>query len=98
MAGAVTSFLLRLIEPVLAWVLPWIYQPKFASSGWGVDFGVDNVPRDIDIRSMKPFEIANLIVRESLEAQLTYYFDAYLYSNWGTGLRDIVVVFVYDGG
>jgi hypothetical protein len=47
---------------------------------------------------MKPCEIADLIVKEGLGAQFSYYCEATLFSYRATGLRDIVVVFVSEGG
>jgi hypothetical protein len=98
MAGAVTSYFLRLAEPLLEWLLPFLYRPKFVASAWEVGFAVDDVPRDIDLNVMTPDEIADLIVSKSLSGQFSYYFEANLYSYTGTGLRSPVVVFISEGG
>jgi hypothetical protein len=98
MTGPVTTLVLKLLEPLLELAFPRVYRPKFVASGWNVGFAVDDVPRDVALNSMKPYERADLIVREGLSAQFSYSFEANLYSNLGTGLRDIAVVFIDEGG
>jgi len=98
MTGSVISFVLNRIDPFLEWALPPLYRPRFVADGWDVGFAIDDVPRDIDLSSMKPHEKANLIVREGLGAQFSYYCEANLYSYSGTGLRGIAVVFISEGG
>jgi hypothetical protein len=98
MTGPITTFLLRVLEPLLEWAIPRLYQPKFAASEWKVVYAVEGVPRDVDLEIMKPYEIADLVVRERLSGQFSFSFEAYLYSHLGTGIRDIKVVFISEGG
>jgi hypothetical protein len=98
MRGPVITYLLRLSEPSLERAFPRFYRPSFEASGWKVGFAVEGVPRDVDLNSMKSYKIVDLIVREGLSAQFSYSFKDSLYSNLGTGLRDIAVVFIADDG
>jgi hypothetical protein len=75
MAGPVTTFLLRLLEPLLEWVFSRFYQLKFAVSEWKVGFAVEGVPRDVDLNGMKNYEIAGLILTERLSGQFSYSFE-----------------------
>jgi hypothetical protein len=98
MTGPVTTFLLRLLEPLLERTFPRLYQPKFAVSEWKVGYAVEGVPRDVDFKNMKEYERADLVVREGLSGQFSFSFEANLYSHLGTGIRDIKVVFVTEDG
>jgi hypothetical protein len=59
---------------------------------------VEGVPRDVELENMKPYEIADMVVREGLSGQFSYSFELNLYSHLGTGIRNITVVFIAEGG